>query len=59
MLDNINYEMIFFEPFESIPKSIKGDDYGVKEIKIYKNRLYSPKSEKITLSDMNKFSTLK
>jgi hypothetical protein len=58
MKSKINYSDCFNIYF-SIPKSIKGDDCGVKEIKIYKNRLYSPKSEKITLSDMNKFSTFK
>lgn len=58
MKSKINYSDCFNIYF-SIPKSIKGDDCGMKEIKIYRNRLYSPKSDKITLSDMNKLNTFK
>ena len=58
MLDNINYEMIFFEPFESIPKSIKGDDMGIHEIKISKNKLFVPKNSRATsLNENNPKST--
>ena len=58
MLDNINYEMIFFEPFESIPKSIKGDYMGIHEIKISKNKLYAPKNSRATsLNENNPKST--
>ena len=58
MKNKINYGDCFNIYF-SIPKSIKGDDCGIKEIKICRNRLFSPKSDKITLSDMNKSNTLK
>ena len=53
MLDNINYEIIFNEPYESIPKSIKGDDIGIHEIKLSKNKLYIPKNSRKTLSSGN------
>ena len=46
MLDNINYEMLFTEPFEPIPKSIKGDYHSIHEIKISKNKLYVPKNSR-------------
>ena len=58
MKNKINYSDCFNIYF-SIPKSIKGDDFCIKEIKICKNKLYSPKSNKITLSDMNKLNNLK
>ena len=58
MKNKINYGDCFNIYF-SIPKSIKGDDCGIKEIKICRNRLFSPKSDKITLSDMNKLNTFK
>ena len=53
MLDNINYEIIFNEPYESIPKSIKGDDIGIHEIKLSKNKLYVPKNSRKTLTSVN------
>ena len=46
MLDSIDYEMIFSEPDESIPKSIKGDYMSIHEIKISKNKLYIPKNSR-------------
>ena len=48
MLDNINYEIIFNEPYESIPKCIKGDYIGIQEIKLSKNKLYAPKNSRNT-----------
>ena len=46
MLDNINYQTIFNDPYESIPKSIKGDYISIHEIKLSKNKLYTPKNSR-------------
>ena len=59
MKNKIDYSNFFNNVYISIPKSIRGDDYEVREIKISKNKLYIPKTDKITLSDMNKSNTLK
>ena len=58
MKKKINYSNFFTDTYISIPKSIKGDDYGVKEIKIIKNRLYSPKSDFNKLKSFKKHNTL-
>ena len=62
MLDNINYEMIFNEHLESIPKSLKGDYISIHEIKLSKNKLYVPKHSRtsfnhISNNNKNLFST--
>ena len=59
MNNKIDYSNFFNNIYISIPKSIRGDDYEIKEIKISKNKLYIPKNDKITLSDMNKSNPLK
>ena len=59
MNNKIDYSNFFSNVYISIPKSIRGDDYEVREIKISKNKLYVPKTDKITLSDMNKSNPLK
>ena len=51
MLDDINYESIFSDSVEPIPKSMKGDFNSIHEIKISKNKLYIPKNTKETLID--------
>ena len=51
MLDDINYESLFNDSVESIPKSMKGDFNSIHEIKISKNKLYIPKNTKETLID--------
>ena len=43
MLDDINYELIFNESIESIPRNIKGDYKSIHEIKISRDKLYVPK----------------
>ena len=53
MLDNINYELIFNEPLESIPKSIKGDYNSIGEIKLSKDKLYVPKNSRNTSLNSN------
>ena len=53
------YSDLFNNEDISAPKCIKGDDYGIKEIKISKNRIYIPKSIKaipINGNKSNKFS---
>ena len=52
MLDETNYESIFNDSIESIPKSIKGDLNSIHEIKISKSKLYIPKNTKeVTLNN--------
>ena len=52
MLDDINYESLFNDSVESIPKSMKGDFNSIHEIKIPKNKLYIPKNTKeVTLNN--------
>ena len=53
MKTKLNYSDCFNIYF-SIPKSIKGDDLGIREIKICKNKLYTPKTDK-----NNKLNTIK
>ena len=53
MLDNINYEMLFNEHLESIPKSLKGDYISIHEIKLSKNILYVPKHTRATIINGN------
>lgn len=45
MLDSMNYELMFNETLDSIPKSIKGDYISIHEIKLSKNKLYSSKND--------------
>ena len=59
MRNKIDYNNIFNEIYISIPKSIKGDDYEIKEIKISKNKLYNPQYNKTLVSDINKIKSLK
>ena len=59
MKNKINYSNFFKNAHISIPKSIKGDDYGIREIQICKNRIYSPKSDKNTLNTLNDINKLK
>ena len=53
----INYNYFFKNISFSIPKSIKGDNQELKEIKIFKNKLYVPKTEKNHHNDINKFQS--
>ena len=59
MRNKIDYNNIFNEIYISMPKSIKGDDYEIKEIKISKNKLYNPQYNKTLVSDINKIKSLK
>jgi hypothetical protein len=52
MNNKINYNNFFTNACITIPKSIKGDDYEIKEIKIAKNKLYCPKMAK-TMTNIN------
>ena len=59
MNNKIIYNNFFNNIKFSIPKSIKGDTYVMREIKILKNKLYNPKNTQYYLSDMNKIQTSK
>jgi hypothetical protein len=52
MKNKINYNILFNDMCINVPKSIKGDDYEIKEIKIAKNKLYCPKIAK-TMTNIN------
>lgn len=57
MLDSMNYELMFNETLDSIPKSIKGDYISIHEIKLSKNKLYTSKNDKFTSTKEEKSNT--
>ena len=59
MRKKINYDNIFTNMCITIPKSIKGDNNIIQEIRISKNKLYSPKMSKSILSNNNKIIQIK
>ena len=59
MKNKIDYNYFLKNIYFSIPKRIKGDSHEIKEIKIHKNNLYVPKTDKIYLNDMNKIHSFK
>ena len=57
MKRKINYSLIFNNIKISIPKSIKGDIFEIKDIKIRKNKLFVPKSSNTSLIIKNKLNS--
>ena len=55
----MNYNHFFNDIAISIPRSLRGDDNGIKEIKISKNKIYIPKNTKNNIYDINKIKEFK